>query len=609
MIRLGLDPTLFPDLVDPGDVIGDLLPHVAERVGGVVPVVAVGSHDTASAVVGVPMQTDDAAYVSLGTWALAGLELDAPVLTEEARAASLTNEGGVDGTVRFLSNVMGTWLLSETLRTWGETRPRRHAARGRGVRRAGAGRRRAGPTLPAARRHAGADRARGAPSTTSPPPSGRVAVVRCIVESIAAAIAHGAASGRRPWPAARIGVVHVVGGGSQNTLLCQAIADRTGLPVLAGPVEATALGNVLVQARAAGVVGPGLADLRALVARTHDLARFDPAWPERIEPMRVALMVTCINDALFPDTGRAVVTLLRRLGVEVDFPEAQTCCGQPMVNTGYLDEAVPPLRSFVKAFDGYDAIVTPSGSCAGSARHQHAIVAQRIRGDPAPRRGRRADRTADLRAERVPRRRARGDRRRRVLPAPRDLPPDLPLAADAGRRRPARRGCCEAVRGLDLVELPRAEECCGFGGTFAVKNADTSVAMVSDKARHVRETGAEVLVAGDNSCLMNIGGALTRQRAGVRVMHLAEILAADGGRHRDRAPSSGCRSSRSPPRPRSRTPSCGATWRTPPRPSATSGPGSSPRSTTGRSCGWPVRRSRTPRCSRWTRSSSSSRSG
>ncbi len=95
--------------------------------------------------------------------------------------------------------------------------------------------------------------------------------------------------------------------------------------------------------------------------------------------MKVALLVTCINDAMFPDTGRAVVTLLRRLGVEVDFPEAQTCCGQPMVNTGYLDEAVPPLRSFVKAFDGYDAIVTPSGSCAGSARHQHAIVADAVR--------------------------------------------------------------------------------------------------------------------------------------------------------------------------------------------------------------------------------------
>ena len=238
-------------------------------------------------------------------------------------------------------------------------------------------------------------------------------------------------------------------------------------------------------------------------------------------------MVTCINDALFPDTGRAVVTLLRRLGVEVDFPEAQTCCGQPMVNTGYLDEAVPPLRSFVKAFDGYDAIVTPSGSCAGSARHQHGIVAQRHfqrSGDPAlvAAVARTAPRTYELSEFLV----------------------DVLEVTDVGAYFPHRvtyHPTChslrmlgvgdrpvrllQAVRGLDLVELPRAEECCGFGGTFAVKNADTSVAMVSDKARHVRETGAEVLVAGDNGCLMNIGGALARQRAGVRVMHLAEILA------------------------------------------------------------------------------------
>src|SRR3954466_11090293 len=93
--------------------------------------------------------------------------------------------------------------------------------------------------------------------------------------------------------------------------------------------------------------------------------------------MRVALQVTCINDALFPQAGKAVVTLLRRLGVDVEFPEAQTCCGQPMVNTGYLDEAVPVVRTFVDAFEGYDAVVVPSGSCAGSARHQHAIVGRR----------------------------------------------------------------------------------------------------------------------------------------------------------------------------------------------------------------------------------------
>ncbi len=274
MTRLGLDPALFPDLVDPGRAIGDLLPHVADQVGGVVPVVAVGSHDTASAVVGVPMQTDDAAYVSLGTWALAGLELDAPVLTEEARAANFTNEGGVDGTVRFLSNVMGTWLLSETLRTWGE-------ADLAGMLRAAEAYGGQVPVvdvqdprfLPPGDMQARIEA--WCAEHDVAPPSGRVAMVRCIVESIAAAIA--TALERAATLAGRtVGVVHVVGGGSQNTLLCQAIADRTGLPVLAGPVEATALGNILVQARAAGVVGPGLADIRALVARTHDLTRLTP---------------------------------------------------------------------------------------------------------------------------------------------------------------------------------------------------------------------------------------------------------------------------------------------------------------------------------------------
>jgi Fe-S oxidoreductase len=239
--------------------------------------------------------------------------------------------------------------------------------------------------------------------------------------------------------------------------------------------------------------------------------------------MKVALMVTCVNDAMFPDTGRAVVTLLRRLGVDVDFPEAQTCCAQPMVNTGYLDEAVPVVRTFVDAFEGYDAVVTPSGSCAGSARHQHAVVARRS-GDPAL-----EERVASLGP--------------RVFELSEFLVDRLGVT-DVGAYFPHRvtyhptchslrmlgvgarpRRLLESVRGLTLVDLPGAEECCGFGGTFAVKNADTSVAMGADKARHVRDTGAEVLVAGDNSCLVHIGGMLSRQRAGVRVMHLAEILA------------------------------------------------------------------------------------
>jgi L-lactate dehydrogenase complex protein LldE len=239
--------------------------------------------------------------------------------------------------------------------------------------------------------------------------------------------------------------------------------------------------------------------------------------------MRVALMVTCINDAMFPDAGKATVTLLRRLGVDVSFPERQTCCGQPWVNTGYVDEAVPVVRTFVEAFEGYDYVVTPSGSCAGSARHQHSLVARRS-GDAA---------LATAVAEVSP----------RVLELTEFLV-DVLEVTDVGASFPhtvTYHPTCHslrmlgvgdkplsllrAVRGIRLVDLPDAQSCCGFGGTFAVKNPDTSVAMGADKARHVVASGAEVLVAGDSSCLMHIGGMLSRQRAGVRVMHLAEVLA------------------------------------------------------------------------------------
>jgi L-lactate dehydrogenase complex protein LldE len=243
--------------------------------------------------------------------------------------------------------------------------------------------------------------------------------------------------------------------------------------------------------------------------------------------MRVALMVTCINDALYPATGQAVVTLLRRLGVDVEFPESQTCCGQPMVNTGYLDEAVPVVRNFVDTFGGYDAVVTPSGSCAGCARHQHAIVARRS-GDAG---------LAAAVEETSPRVHELSEFLVDVLGVT-DVGAYYPhtvtyhptchsLRMLGVGDRPRR--LLENVRGLTLRELPAADQCCGFGGTFAVKNADTSVAMGADKARHVRETGAEVLVAGDNSCLTHIGGLLSRGRSGVRTVHLAEILASTEG--------------------------------------------------------------------------------
>lgn len=238
--------------------------------------------------------------------------------------------------------------------------------------------------------------------------------------------------------------------------------------------------------------------------------------------MAVGLLVTCINDVLFPDTGRAVVQLLRRLGVEVDFPAGQTCCGQPMINTGYLDEAVGSLRAHLEAFAGHEAIVVPSGSCAGAVRHQHRLVAQRS-GDPglvhavaaAPPVHELSEYLVDVLG---------------VVDVGAYFPHRVTYHPTCHSLRMLRLGdrpfrLLRAVRGIDLVELPDAAECCGFGGTFAVKNPDVSVAMGADKARHVRDTGAEVLVAGDNSCLLHIGGLLGRQRAGVRVLHLAEVLA------------------------------------------------------------------------------------
>lgn len=239
--------------------------------------------------------------------------------------------------------------------------------------------------------------------------------------------------------------------------------------------------------------------------------------------MKVGLLVTCMNDALFPEVGRATVEVLRRLGVDVAFPAGQTCCAQPMVNTGYLDEAVPVVRSFARAFDGFDAVVTPSGSCAGSVRHQHAIVARRA-GDAG---------LADAVAELAPRTYELTEFLVDVLGVT-DVGASFPHAVTYHPTchslrmlgvgdRPTR--LLSAVRGLELRELPAADQCCGFGGTFAVKNAATSAAMGADKADHVAATGAEVLVTSDSSCLMHIGGVLGRQGSGVRTLHLAQVLA------------------------------------------------------------------------------------
>ncbi len=277
--RLGVKPSLLPPLRQPGEAIGAILRQVADATGlpPTTVVTAVGSHDTASAVVGVPAQTAGFAYIACGTWSLVGLELDEPVLTEASRAANFTNEGGVDGTVRYLRNVMGLWLLSESLRGWERSGSPTDLER---ILLAAAEVPDGGPVidpddevfLPPGdmpTRIEAACRVSG-----QPVPAGRPALVRCILDSLAAAYARAVDDAVR-LSGRQVDVVHLVGGGSLNALLCRLTARATGRTVVAGPVEATALGNVLVQARSLGVVQGDLTALRAL-NRDRSLLRYDP---------------------------------------------------------------------------------------------------------------------------------------------------------------------------------------------------------------------------------------------------------------------------------------------------------------------------------------------
>ncbi|MCW5952210.1 MAG: (Fe-S)-binding protein [Propionibacteriaceae bacterium] len=230
---------------------------------------------------------------------------------------------------------------------------------------------------------------------------------------------------------------------------------------------------------------------------------------------------------MFPDTPKAVVTILERMGCTVEFPMAQTCCGQMFTNTGYYDAAVPAVRSYVKAFEGYDYIVAPSGSCAGSVRHQHPMLARHAKDEGLIEAvDEVVTRTYDLSEFLID---VLG-----VTDVGGYFPHKVTYHPTCHSVRVAKVGdrpmrLLRAVRGIQVLELPDADQCCGFGGTFSVKNPDVSVAMGSDKARHVLETGAEYLVTGDNACLMHIGGLLHRQNAGVKPIHLAQILAATEG--------------------------------------------------------------------------------
>ncbi len=277
---LGLPRGLFPPLRQPGEQLGELRGDVLAETGltGAVPVTAVGSHDTASAVVGVPASDERFAYVSCGTWSLVGVELEKPVLTEESRVAGFTNELGVDDTVRYLRNVMGLWLLQESQRMWAAA----------GLPADLADLLAAAARVPAFTTLVDPDDVRFLPpgdvpariaaycsETGQTPPQSQAETVRCILDSLALAYRRtvrcaAELSGRT------VENVHLVGGGARNTLLCQLTADACGMPVLAGPVEAAALGNALVQARAGGVLSGGLTELRALIRRTHDVQLYLP---------------------------------------------------------------------------------------------------------------------------------------------------------------------------------------------------------------------------------------------------------------------------------------------------------------------------------------------
>jgi L-lactate dehydrogenase complex protein LldE len=244
--------------------------------------------------------------------------------------------------------------------------------------------------------------------------------------------------------------------------------------------------------------------------------------------LRIAVFITCFNDTLFPETGIATVRLLERLGHDVTFPLEQTCCGQVHFNTGYRHEALPLVRRFVRAFADAETIVCPSASCAAMVRHYHPRLAElagdsRLR-DEAEAVASRVFELSELLVHRLELEDVGAYFPHRVAYHPTCHSQRVLHVGDAPER------LLRAVRGIDLVELPDRAECCGFGGTFAVKNADTSLAMLSDKVGSVLTTRAQYCTALDNSCLMHIGGALSRQRTGIATAHLARILAStDGG--------------------------------------------------------------------------------
>ncbi|MDR0848920.1 MAG: (Fe-S)-binding protein [Propionibacteriaceae bacterium] len=251
------------------------------------------------------------------------------------------------------------------------------------------------------------------------------------------------------------------------------------------------------------------------------------ALPVSAKGLRVALFATCINDLMFPSTPKAVVILLERLGCVVEFPMEQTCCGQMFTNTGYFNDGLDCVKTYVKAFEPYEYIVGPSGSCVGAIRHQSVMLAEKAgNAKLATKAAKCVEHSYDLTEFLVD---VLG-----LTDVGAFFPHKVTYHPTCHSVRIAKVGdrpyqLLRGVRGLELVDLPDSDTCCGFGGTFSIKNPEVSAAMAADKARNVVSTGAEYVVTGDNACLMNIGGVLHRNNTGVKPIHLAEILAHQEG--------------------------------------------------------------------------------
>lgn len=236
--------------------------------------------------------------------------------------------------------------------------------------------------------------------------------------------------------------------------------------------------------------------------------------------MLISLFIACYNDTLFPDTGKAVVRVLERLGHTVEFRAAQTCCGQMHYNTGYRPEAVSLMRHFIKVFKGAETICIPSASCVSMIRDHFPKMAEEAGlQNEVQDLLRRIFEFTELLIDKLG-----------VTDTGATYPHTVTLHTSCHSLRSLHIGdrpqrLLKAVRGLELIELPASDQCCGFGGTFAIKNAAVSTAMLSEKMQCILDTGAAVCTAGDNSCLMHIGGGLAKQDAPVRCLHIAEILA------------------------------------------------------------------------------------